>query len=62
MRLFSTVANRGSEFTEFTCIMLHKFCPAIVWLSPLADPLAVLRIYLSAQQQPKQWRGRIYGA
>ena len=32
------------------------------WLSPLADPLAVLRIYLSAQQQPKQWRGRIYGA
>ncbi len=31
------------------------------WLSPLADPLAVLRIYLSAQQQPRQWRCRIYG-
>ncbi|MGL5035030.1 MAG: 2'-O-glycosyltransferase CruG [Microcystaceae cyanobacterium] len=29
-------------------------------LSPFADPLAVLRIYLSARQQPKQWRGRVY--
>jgi dolichol-phosphate mannosyltransferase len=31
------------------------------WLSPLADPVAVLRIFLSAFQQPKQWRGRVYG-
>ncbi len=30
------------------------------WLSPLADPFAVLRIFLSASQQPKQWRGRVY--
>ncbi|MCW6034813.1 glycosyltransferase [Spirulina subsalsa FACHB-351] len=30
------------------------------WLSPLADPLAVLRIFLSAQQVPQQWRGRSY--
>jgi dolichol-phosphate mannosyltransferase len=30
------------------------------WLSPLADPFAVLRIFLSAFQQPKQWRGRVY--
>jgi dolichol-phosphate mannosyltransferase len=30
------------------------------WLSPLADPLAVSRIILSASQTPKQWRGRIY--
>jgi dolichol-phosphate mannosyltransferase len=30
------------------------------WLSPLADPFAVLRIFLSAFQQPKQWRGRAY--
>jgi dolichol-phosphate mannosyltransferase len=30
------------------------------WLSPIADPLAVLRIFLSAFQQPKQWRGRTY--
>jgi len=32
----------------------------LFWLSPLADPLAVLRIFLSTLQQPKQWRGRVY--
>ncbi|MGQ9865665.1 MAG: glycosyltransferase, partial [Pseudanabaenaceae cyanobacterium] len=31
------------------------------WLSPLADPLAVLRIWLSASRTPTQWRGRVYG-
>ncbi len=30
------------------------------WLSPLADPAAVVRIFLSAFRQPKQWRGRVY--
>jgi dolichol-phosphate mannosyltransferase len=30
------------------------------WLSPLADPLAVLRIVLSALQRPTAWRGREY--
>jgi dolichol-phosphate mannosyltransferase len=30
------------------------------WFSPLADPFAVLRIFLSAFRQPKQWRGRSY--
>jgi len=30
------------------------------WLSPLADPLAVLRIFLSSIRVPTQWRGRIY--
>jgi len=30
------------------------------WLSPLADPLAVLRILISTVNKPKQWRGRIY--
>jgi dolichol-phosphate mannosyltransferase len=34
----------------------------LFWLSPLADPLAVLRIWLSANQRPKSWRGRSYGA
>jgi len=33
----------------------------LFWLSPLADPLAVLRIFLSAQSTPTQWRGRKYG-
>ncbi len=32
----------------------------LFWLSPLADPLAVLRIFLSSLQTPKQWRGRSY--
>ncbi len=32
----------------------------LFWLSPLTDPLAALRILLSALQTPKQWRGRSY--
>jgi dolichol-phosphate mannosyltransferase len=31
------------------------------WLSPLADPIAVLRIALSALRRPTVWRGRRYG-
>jgi dolichol-phosphate mannosyltransferase len=34
----------------------------LFWLSPLADPVAVLRIWLSANRRPKSWRGRSYGA
>lgn len=30
------------------------------WLSPLADPLAVYRIFLSSLRTPTQWRGRQY--
>jgi len=30
------------------------------WLSPFADPLAVMRIWLSALSKPKRWRGREY--
>ncbi|MGF1460115.1 MAG: 2'-O-glycosyltransferase CruG [Leptolyngbyaceae cyanobacterium] len=30
------------------------------WLSPLADPLAVIRIWLSSLRTPKSWRGRQY--
>ncbi|MGB3655411.1 MAG: 2'-O-glycosyltransferase CruG [Rivularia sp. (in: cyanobacteria)] len=32
----------------------------LFWLSPIADPLAVLRIFLSAGRTPRQWRGREY--
>ncbi len=32
----------------------------LFWLSPFADPLAVLRILLSSIRTPKQWRGRSY--
>jgi dolichol-phosphate mannosyltransferase len=34
----------------------------LFWLSPLTDPLAVLRIFLSAFHTPTQWRGRSYGS
>ncbi len=30
------------------------------WLSPLADPFAVMRIWISAFTKPKSWRGRAY--
>jgi len=30
------------------------------WLSPLADPIAVYRIFLSSIRTPTQWRGRQY--
>lgn len=32
----------------------------LFWLSPLADPLAVVRILLSAVNTPREWRGRKY--
>nr|WP_265234356.1 glycosyltransferase family 2 protein [Lyngbya sp. CCAP 1446/10] len=32
----------------------------LFWLSPLADPLAFVRILISALNQPTQWRGRKY--
>jgi len=32
------------------------------WLSPLADPLASVRLTLSALRPARSWRGRTYGA
>lgn len=32
----------------------------LFWLSPVADPLAVWRIFLSAIHRPTSWRGRSY--
>ncbi len=34
--------------------------PIYFYLSPLADPLAVARIFISAMKTPTQWRGRLY--
>lgn len=34
--------------------------PFTFYLSPLADPLAFVRIFLSSLQKPTQWRGRSY--
>ena len=41
---------------------IKAFSPAawLFWLSPLADTLAVARIFLSARKNPTQWRGRVY--
>jgi dolichol-phosphate mannosyltransferase len=49
------------------CGMLLAIAPSYAvsslwfWLSPLADPLAVLRICLSSWKKPTKWRGRSYG-
>ena len=43
--------DRQSKSSSFTWLF---------WLSPLADPIAVWRIFLSASRRPKQWRGRVY--
>lgn len=32
------------------------------WLSPLADPLAALRLVISSLRRPRRWRSRVYGA
>ena len=32
------------------------------WLSPLADPLAALRLTTSALRPARRWRGRVYGS
>lgn len=32
----------------------------LFWLSPLLDPVAVLRVFLSSFHRPTQWRGRTY--
>ncbi|MGB3512384.1 MAG: 2'-O-glycosyltransferase CruG [Microcoleaceae cyanobacterium] len=34
----------------------------LFWFSPLADALAVLRIFLSAMKTPQKWRGRVYNS
>ena len=43
---------------------IKQFSPAalLFWLSPLADILAVTRIFLSARQNSIQWRGRVYSS
>lgn len=48
------------------CGMLIAIAPSysgsswFFWLSPLADQLAVLRIFLSSLKKPTKWRGRSY--
>lgn len=44
-----------------SCDRTHARSAWLFWLSPLADPIAVLRIFLSSIQTPTRWRGRSYG-
>jgi dolichol-phosphate mannosyltransferase len=44
-----------------SCDRTHASSAWLFWLSPLADPIAVLRLFLSSVQTPTQWRGRSYG-
>ncbi len=46
---------------QFAIASAYATKPWTYWLSPTADPLAALRILISAASRPKQWRGRTYG-
>jgi dolichol-phosphate mannosyltransferase len=52
LRLGVLVGIRGS----------YQDPPWTLWASPLADPLAVLRVILSALSRPRSWRGRTYSS
>jgi dolichol-phosphate mannosyltransferase len=52
LRLGVLVGIRGS----------YQDPPWTFWASPLADPLAVLRVILSALSRPRSWRGRTYSS
>jgi dolichol-phosphate mannosyltransferase len=62
LNLFLVSVRFALLLAIYPCYAREEFSWASLcfWLSPLADPLAVLRIFLSAFQQPKQWRGRVY--
>jgi len=51
LRLAITIATSNSYAKPISILF---------WLSPFADFLAWLRIFLSARQTPRQWRGRVY--
>lgn len=45
---------------QFAIASAYASKPWTYWLAPTADPLAAVRIMLSAASRPKQWRGRTY--
>ena len=56
--LIIRLALNGAIVASYDCTQASL--PWLFWLSPLADPLAVLRIFLSSLKTPRQWRGRNY--
>ena len=62
LNLFLVIIRFALLLAIYPSYYRDKFSLAALsfWLSPLADPFAVLRIFISAFQTPKQWRGRVY--
>lgn len=61
LNLFLLLLRLGTQFGIRSAYdRPSSHLPLVFWLSPLADPLAALRILYSASRQPKQWRGRVY--
>lgn len=62
LNLFLVIIRFALLLAIYPSYYREKFSLAALsfWLSPLADPFAVLRIFISAFQKPKQWRGRVY--
>ena len=63
--LWLLLAVQGLPVPIVLCYLLFGSWPPVgvfphFWLSPLADPLAFLRILMDALNQPTQWRGRKY--
>ncbi|MBW4574674.1 MAG: glycosyltransferase [Aphanothece sp. CMT-3BRIN-NPC111] len=59
---YSNTAELNSSSTQNSELKTQNSLqkPIYFYLSPLADPLACARIFLSALQTPTQWRGRHY--
>lgn len=62
LNLFLVIIRFALLLAIYPSYYREKFSLAALsfWLSPFADPFAVLRIFISAFHKPKQWRGRVY--
>ena len=61
LNIFLLLVRFGMLFAIAASYNLSQAIGAgLFWFSPLADPLAVVRILLSAAKTPREWRGRKY--
>jgi dolichol-phosphate mannosyltransferase len=64
----SSLTGASAALTALRVAMLGVLAPAYerrglpYWLSPIADPLAVARLFYSTVRRPTVWRGRNYGS
>jgi dolichol-phosphate mannosyltransferase len=60
------IAMLSGALLAVRVLLQHALAPSYAsrgvtfWLSPLADPMAALRILLSTLRRPREWRGRQY--